>query len=76
VIAVEFVFFLSLSSIRLHCKPIGRSKGYGIFYFFWGLNFFLEILFFWQVIYDKTTGRSRGFGFVTMSTVEEVEAAA
>jgi len=30
---------------------------------------------FGQVIYDKTTGRSRGFGFVTMSTAEEVEAA-
>lgn len=29
-----------------------------------------------QVIYDKQTGRSRGFGFVTMSTVEEVESAA
>lgn len=28
-----------------------------------------------QVIYDKDTGRSRGFGFVTMSTVEEVEVA-
>ncbi|PSS23659.1 RNA recognition motif domain protein [Actinidia chinensis var. chinensis] len=29
-----------------------------------------------EVIYDKITGRSRGFAFVTMSTVEEVEAAA
>ncbi|XP_009605935.1 31 kDa ribonucleoprotein, chloroplastic [Nicotiana tabacum] len=28
-----------------------------------------------EVIYDKLTGRSRGFGFVTMSTKGEVEAA-
>lgn len=26
-----------------------------------------------QVIYDKLSGRSRGFGFVTMSTTDEVE---
>lgn len=49
------------------------------------LNVFVRmcswILFNWlnwwllQVIYDKTTGRSRGFGFVTMSTIEEVKAA-
>ncbi|MQM06338.1 hypothetical protein Taro_039161 [Colocasia esculenta] len=29
-----------------------------------------------QVIFDKLTGKSRGFGFVTMSTVEEVDDAA
>nr|VDC99081.1 unnamed protein product [Brassica rapa] len=29
-----------------------------------------------EVIYDKVTGRSRGFGFVTMSSAAEVEAAA
>ncbi|KAM1386107.1 hypothetical protein PS1_032613 [Malus domestica] len=29
-----------------------------------------------EVIYDKTTGRSRGFGFVTMSNVQEAESAA
>lgn len=28
-----------------------------------------------EVIYDRSTGRSRGFAFVTMSTVEEAEAA-
>jgi nucleolin len=31
--------------------------------------------YFLKVKYDKVTGRSRGFGFVTMSTIEEVEAA-
>ena len=36
----------------------------------------ISLPFFCKVIYDKVTGRSRGFGFVTMSTVEEVEAAA
>ncbi|XVE76179.1 hypothetical protein DITRI_Ditri12bG0152100 [Diplodiscus trichospermus] len=29
-----------------------------------------------EVIYDKVTGRSRGFAFVTMSTADEAEAAA
>ncbi|KAM1528353.1 hypothetical protein EV1_017449 [Malus domestica] len=29
-----------------------------------------------KVIYDKTTARSRGFGFVAMSSVQEVESAA
>ncbi|XP_071734737.1 RNA-binding protein CP29B, chloroplastic-like [Rutidosis leptorrhynchoides] len=28
-----------------------------------------------EVVYDKISGRSRGFGFVTMSSVQEVEAA-
>ena len=28
------------------------------------------------MIYDKATGRSRGFGYVTLSSVDEVEAAA
>lgn len=36
----------------------------------------INLDFFLQVIYDRITGKSRGFGFVTMSTVEEVEAAA
>lgn len=30
---------------------------------------------FMQVIYDRMTSRSRGFGFVTMRTVEEAEKA-
>lgn len=30
---------------------------------------------FMQVIYDRMTNRSRGFGFVTMRTVEEAEKA-
>lgn len=28
-----------------------------------------------QVIYNRATDRSRGFGFVTMSTIEELEKA-
>lgn len=40
------------------------------------MSLMCESLFFVQVIYDKVTGRSRGFGFVTMSSVEDVEAAA
>jgi RNA recognition motif-containing protein len=28
-----------------------------------------------QVIYDRESGRSRGFGFVTMSTAEDANAA-
>lgn len=28
-----------------------------------------------EVVYDKISGRSRGFGFVTMSSIKEVEAA-
>lgn len=46
---------------RLSCRDAEREQT-GVYY--------------WQVIYDKMTGRSRGFGFVTMSTAEEVEAAA
>jgi RNA recognition motif-containing protein len=40
------------------------------------LSNFEIFFFFLQVIYDKTTGRSRGFGFVTMSSADEAEAAA
>ena len=36
-------------------------------------NFLLLI--FWQVIYNRETDRSRGFGFITMNTVEEAEKA-
>jgi RNA recognition motif-containing protein len=33
------------------------------------------VCFDFQVIYNRETDRSRGFGFVTMSTAEEVERA-
>lgn len=33
------------------------------------------ILSLFQVVYDKGSGRSRGFGFVTMSSAKEVEVA-
>lgn len=36
------------------------------------LFFYVSLL---QVIYNRETDRSRGFGFVTMSTVEEAEKA-
>jgi RNA recognition motif-containing protein len=47
-------------------KNIGLVSNFEFFVFY----------FFLQVIYDKTTGRSRGFGFVTMSSADEAEAAA
>ena len=63
---VDWLLNLSLSTLELTGKK-SILKGFD------RKNDVLELV---QVIYDKATGRSRGFGFVTMSTVEEVEAAA
>lgn len=38
-------------------------------------NLFLWVLHWLKVIYNRETDQSRGFGFVTMSTVEEAETA-
>ncbi|KAJ0088064.1 hypothetical protein Patl1_32109 [Pistacia atlantica] len=72
--------FFSSSSLKLHAKPISISSSF--VHSFQPSRFVRHVAISSEfdqeeeVIYDKVTGRSRGFGFVTMSTIEEVEAAA